>query len=190
MKNPKSVITKSQVKAKPAPIWGKVSFHFNTTNHCNDYALTIAIAFRSRFDAVYFARYNNTLGARLDLYLRANQLSEILDASREIASKFKCVIAIKGPTLCPGSEAHAAGFDAVIRMSRAFMDMPPEQGQEQFMDVLHWTFNMMGYDYVNEARCHLYSIERILSVFDNSIRLGQKLDTTTRKQRRKGASRN
>jgi len=188
----KSVNIKS--KAKP-PLalggWGKYTFTFDSIEVCNTLALPIAAYLRSRFPKVYYARYTGALESRLDVYVYAVKLADFDRFDFRQFSKQVRWKKIEGPTTCPGSDAHAAGFDAVLRCVGAFSKMTPDERRAQFNDVVHWMQNMMGYDYVDEVRNHLHAIHCVMGVFEQSIRLGNKMSKAAKKAgRTKGVERN
>lgn len=172
-----------KTKDKPA-MWRKYSFYFDTPTDCNDMAAPIAATLRCKCSHVYFARYTGALESRLDVYFltaKPMPIRQTLQCKRKQMRWTR----IDGPVPCSGSFAHAAGCEAVLVATALMKDMPLQQRREQFIDVVHWMYNMFGIDYVDEARCNLFSIDRILSVFENSIKLGNKI---TKAQRRASKS--
>ena len=193
MKNMKSVNPKKPVSRE---CWFKLSVHFKDADHCNTCSLSLAQSLRNDYPAVYFARYCNATHARTDFYVFCLELleAEIVPTAIRLRNRMRSYcqkirfIAIKitgtasavplprvdKPKRCPGSFAHAAAFDCVLKMSDQLNPLPPEQKHQQFVDVLHWLNNMFGYDYVDEARNNLHSIHCILGVFESSINAGKK----------------
>lgn len=167
-----------KTKDKPG-LWRKYSF-FETPGDCNEMAAPIAAMLRCKCSHVYYARYNGALESRLRrVFLSAKPVPINLHTRR----KEMRWIRIDGPKPCSGSFAHAAGCEAVLVLmaTAVFKDMPLQQRLEQFIDMVHWMYNMFGIDYVDEARCNLSSIDRILNVFENSIKLGNRITKSSRR---------
>lgn len=173
----KSVNPKTKASALP---WRKYSFYFETPADCNRMALPISACLRTKCTHVYFARYTGALESRLDVYFLAPSRVPIKETITSKRGEFGW-IKIVGPEVVEGSLAHAAGWETVVRCYACFSSMPPEQRRSQFIDVLHWMQNMMGFDYVDEARNNLHSIACVLGVFENSIKMGNKLHKAARK---------
>jgi hypothetical protein len=177
----KSVNIKSTAETETGPLaWRKYSIYFHSAAECNALAMPIAAMIRSRVALLYYARYTGALESRLDIYFATTKPvppKETLRLPKKLVRWTKVV----GPTPCAGSAAHGWAFDAVLRISAALSAMPAEQMRNQFIDVIHWMHNMFGIDYVDEARCHLASINCVLNVFDNSIRMGNKVAKAQRK---------
>ena len=178
------VNTKTKAKAH---LWRKYSFYFDTAAECNDMAMPIAAFLRTKSPHVYYARYTGALESRLDVYFLAPSTIPTKQVMKTKTGDFGWT-KIVGPEVVEGSLAHASGFETVIRCFASFSNMPPEQRRSQFIDVLHWMQNMMGFDYVDEARNNLMSINCVLGVFENSIKMGNKITKASRKAPR--ASRN
>ena len=180
----KSVNTKTKATT---PAWRKYSFFFATPDDCNTMAMPLAAFLRTKCSHVYYARYTGALESRLDVYFLAPSTLPTKQVLKTQTGDFGWT-KIVGPEAVQGSLAHASGFETVVRCYASFSAMPPQQRREQFIDVMHWMYNMFGIDYVDEARCNLWSIDRILSVFENSIKLGNQITKSQRKAPR--ASRN
>ena len=166
--------------------WYKIHVHFNSTADCNESALRIAVKLRAAYPAVYFARYCNANTARADFYVKyyaTGQRHFPLIRSiikRAIARgghrSLDCRIEFRNHV---GSDAHAAGFDCVLTLARAFF--LSDDGEDErtaadpklgaaLADVIHWMHNMLGFDYVDEARQSLYSLGRVLQIFEDCIK--------------------
>lgn len=182
--NPKS-------KKKQGP-WYRLRFIFPTIQDCNETAMSVAALLRAVFPYVYFARYTGALESRLDVVLNAGGKTMLSQADiNQIMSKGKCRwTRIEGPEPCEGSRAHAAMFDFVLQFTgfAAIMNLAQEAKFDLWSDVLHWGHNMAGYDYIDESRCHLHSLNKIVTVFEQSIKLGNRMAAAqkraTRRQRK------
>lgn len=168
-----------KTKAATLP-WRKYSFYFETPADCNRMAMPIAAFLRCKCTHVYYARYTGALESRLDIYFLAPSTMPVKQALITQKREYGWT-KIVGPEIVQGSLAHASGFETVVRCAALFSEMPPEQRRFQFIDVLHWMQNMMGFDYVDEARNNLQSIACVLGIFENSIKLGNKLTKAQRK---------
>lgn len=161
--------------------WRKYSFYFDTAAECNLMAMPIACFLRTKCSHLYYARYTGALESRLDIYflspVRVPINKEALQSKRGEYRWIKVV----GPEIVDGSFGHAAGFECVVRCAAAFKELTVDQQRFQFLDVIHWMQNMMGYDYVDEARNNLQGVAMVLGVFENSIRLGNRLSKSQRK---------
>ena len=181
----KSVNLKSKDKTPLPPTgWYRLSFFFKTTEACNQMAMPIAACFRQHVEALYFARYTSTLESRLDVIIkhpvsRSVWLSNIMAKVGKIRWE-----RIDGPVPCEGSPAHAAAFDFALKFTAHTLTADHQTKMALWCDVLHWMHNMAGYDYCDEAKCHLYSLDKIVNVFDNSIKLGNQMTKTARKLHR------
>lgn len=193
-----SVNIKSKAKkAKRGWGWYRYSFFFRSFEDCNRMALPIAACLRTRLSKLYFARYTNAREARLDV-VGMQRNSNVLTQEHVnalMAAGGTCWRKIVGPTPCEGSLAHAAAFDfvAVFTAYAELQQLDAEGKHALWLDVLHWAHNMAGYDYVDEARSNLWSIQKILNIFEQSIKLGTtaaKLTKVTRKRARRGDPRN
>lgn len=179
----KSVTQKTLVKPKAKQAhWYKTRVHFPSQYAVNDCALRCAIQLRAVFPGLYFARYNSDRHW-VDFYVQCYGLSPRA-AEREKIKKIITAtcharrgspnIAVEPPVDHEGSEAHAAGFDCVVKLCRAFCltdDDAEVVGSQQEMnhalaDVQHWMCNMFGIDYGDEARLALYTLGRIV---DNTM---------------------
>jgi len=181
----KSVNLKSKDKTPLPPTgWYRLSFFFKTTEACNQMAMPIAACFRQHVEALYFARYTSTLESRLDVIIkhpvsRSVWLSNIMAKVGKIRWE-----RIDGPVPCEGSPAHAAAFDFALKFTAHTLTADHQTKMALWCDVLHWMHNMAAYDYCDEAKCHLYSLDKIVNVFDNSIKLGNQMTKAARKLRR------
>lgn len=183
MKNAKSKSVNPKSLAARPESWRKYSFYFDTQEDCNRLALPLAACMRGRVPKVYFARYNNATEHRVDLYFAATTPLPKNDILAGLKKEMRWHHVI-GPVACEGSDAHAAGFDAVLRLAHALNKLPVETQRGQWCDVIHWMHNMFGIDYVDEIRCSLHAIHCIASVFDNSIKLGNRMVKAAKKLRR------
>jgi len=181
----KSVNLKSKDKTPLPPTgWYRLSFFFKTTETCNQMAMPIAACFRQHVESLYFARYTSTLESRLDVIIkhpvsRSVWLSNIMAKVGKIRWE-----RIDGPVPCDGSPAHAAAFDFALKFTAHTLTADHQTKMALWCDVLHWMHNMAAYDYCDEAKCHLYSLDKIVNVFDNSIKLGNQMTKTARKLHR------
>jgi len=202
-----AVNRKSKAKRKtPAPAtslpisktgWYRFQFWFKTVEQCNRLAMPIAAVFRAKHDAVYFARYTNAFESRLDLFVKTKNPTVLTQGDVDgimhaVGGGKTRWFRVDGPAPCEGSELHGAGFELAMRFVGRTFDMDDMAKTELWVDILHWTFNMVGLDYIDEARCNLRSLDRIMAIFDQSIRLGNKLGKVARKvrQSRRGNPRN
>lgn len=171
---------KSKVQT-PTASWRKYSFYFDTTEQCNRMALPLAAYLRCKVTALYYARYTNAHESRLDVYFLSPKpmpASSLLRASGLRWAK------LVGPEPCDGSFAHAAAFEVVARLFATHDD--PKVRAEQFYDVIHWMNNMAGFDYVDEVRGACYGINKVMAIFEQSIKLGNQMTKVARKATRKG----
>jgi hypothetical protein len=99
---------------------------------------------------------------------------------------------VSKPIPCEGSTAHSMGLDLAIAIWTQHMarridneDTNDEDAVKQtfelFADVMHWTANALGLDYCDEAKLHLYSMDRIVNIFSHSVKLGNKLTAAAKK---------
>jgi len=182
----KSVNLKSKDKTPLPPTgWYRLSFFFKTTEACNQMAMPIAATLRPHVEALYFARYTSAVEARLDVVVKHPVLLNQCDLDRIIAKVGKIRWErIDGPVPCEGSPAHAAAFDFALKFTTHTLTADHQTKMALWCDVLHWMHNMAAYDYCDEAKCHLYSLDKIVNVFDNSIKLGNQMTKAARKLRR------
>lgn len=189
MKSNESVYSNSlvmpKIKSKNEPYqWFKVCVHFNSPEDCNNAALPVAIKLRDSYPAVYFARYCNAQASRADFYVRCSVgqthtaiIRGIIKRAIAHGGARSISYQIDKPVKHEGSDAHAAGFDCVLLLARAFFlndedertKTDPSLGAA-LSDVVHWMHNMLGFDYVDEARRSLYAVERILKIFESCIK--------------------
>lgn len=184
--NPKS---KGKTKELPLPTWYRFSFHFNSVHDCNEAAMPVAAMLRVKFPHVYFARYTGAMESRLDVIVRSHGATALtqehvnaLMKSTGGATRWQRIV---GPIPCTGSLAHATAFEFVVRFYALSQSMEDKARFELWNDVLHWAHNMAGYDYIDEARCHLYNIDKIVSIFESSIKLGNQMAAAQKKAARK-----
>ena len=187
MNSMKSVSTNSKNKSLPVPTrWWKVSVHYGSAVECNNMALATAVRLRDKYPGVYFARYCNANEGRADYYVscfanvapvrQSKQLAKVIE--KFSLAHLRGMPRIDLPVAHEGSQAHATGFDCVVTLAKAFCLHPDDDSEAvaeftkvkaALADVVHWMNNMLGIDYVDEARQSLYSIERILTVFEQCI---------------------
>jgi len=187
----KSVNPKSKAKTKQSalPTWYRFSFYFPSNQECNEAAMPVAAMLRVKFEHVYFARYTGAMESRLDVVVRSISGTALtqdhvnaLMKSTGGETRWQRIV---GPTPCSGSIAHATAFEFVVRFYALSQGMEDKARFELWNDVLHWAHNMAGYDYIDEARCHLYNIDKIVSIFESSIKLGNDMATAQKKAARK-----
>lgn len=176
--------TQSTRKTAPnlSSSWRKFTVTFRDEPHCRENAFRIAVELRKFHPEVYFARYCNALRSKADFYFRMGvqpiHLPSLIARAGAKASALEP---------CEGSSAHAAGFDAVVRIVHHFTGADAATRRTQFIDVVHWMHNMLGYDYVEEAKMYLTSTYNILGIFDACIQHGR---TLTKKAHARKPSRN
>lgn len=170
-------------KVQPPASWRKYSFYFDTTEQCNRMALPLAAYLRTKVSFIYYARYTNAHESRLDVYFLS---PKPMPASSLLRAKGLSWAKLVGPEPCEGSFPHAAAFEVVARLFAVHDD--PKVRAEQFYDVLHWMNNMAGFDYVDEVRGACYSINKVMGVFEQSIKLGNQMTKAAHKATRRGKS--
>lgn len=184
--NPKS---KAKIKESPLPTWYRFSFYFPNSKECNEAAMPVAAMLRVKFEHVYFARYTGAMESRLDVIVRSNKgtalTQEHVNALMKSTGGGTRWQRIVGPIPCTGSLAHATAFEFVVRFWGLAQGMEYQARFGLWNDVLHWAHNMSGYDYIDEARCHLYNIEKIVSIFESSIKLGNEMASAQKKAARR-----
>lgn len=199
---PVNIKSKSPKGKSPKPVvscthegthegWHKFHFYFATIEACNRLALALASLLRSKWPKVYFARYTNALESRLDIYVWFPPGSDYVLSQADLdrimaANKGTRWTKVEGPIKCEGSESHAAGFDFVMKFIGHAIDLKLDGARTTALwnDALHWMHNMCGYDYVDEARCHLNALSTVIQIFDDSIKLGNKMVKVARSVRR------
>lgn len=166
-------------KSSVDPTWYKAVVTFKDKRQCDENALPLAMKLRKYWPFVYFARYNDTVSSQAHFYfqLLADSPRPPATAIRLLKLKETKVVLIKDPV--SGSEAHAAGFDAVVRVKEAlealvYLKSDPAKRMDQFADVIHWMYNMMGIDYAHEGICNLRSVYNVLRVFISCIEESEK----------------
>lgn len=185
----KIINPKSKKKSKPSSPWYRLRFVFPSTQDCNETALSMAALLREVFPCVYFARYTGALDSYVDIVVNAVGKTLLTQADiNSIMSKGNCRwTRIEGPEPCEGNRAHAAMFDFVLQFEglAQVMKLDPEAKHNLWLDTLHWGHNMVGYDYVDEARCHLHSLDKLIMVFERSIKLGNRMAAAQKKAMRR-----
>lgn len=158
--------------------WYALTFIFKNADICNKAAMPIAEWLRNKFSALYYARYNSALEARLDVFFFSPEPP--LASASLILKGYKPVrwLRLDGPAICVGSFAHAATCDFVMRFWQEANGLSAEDRRELWCDAIHWAHNMVGCDYVDECRCYLVSLDKIVTVFDNSIKLGNQISAS------------
>jgi hypothetical protein len=190
--NPKS---KAKTKQSPLPTWYRFSFYFPSIQVCNEAALPVAAMLRVKFPHVYFARYTGAMESRLDVIVRSHGATaltqEHVNALMKASGNGCRWQRIEGPTPCTGSLAHATAFEFVVRFHALVAGCAQDEGMdaqarfELWNDVIHWAHNMAGYDYIDESRCYLHGLGKIMTVFEQSIKLGNQMACAQKKAARK-----
>jgi hypothetical protein len=183
--------------------WFKCSVFFKNRVECKNFSMPLALKLRIHCPNVYFARYCDVTQSRTDFIFElpdrstVNFAISLLDHLEE--RQFKTNV----PLPCEGSLPHARGFDAVLEIwTKTFGVATNEEVEFDFgsaqrtawttlADVLHWQCNMLGLDYCDEAKLSLYGLERIINIFQASIKEGNKLsDISTRLSKKRSRTTN
>ena len=176
--------------------WCKVSVHFDSETELVQHAFAIASFMRMRH-MLYFARYSDlaadrytanytvllhdypqlpdttaVLGDRILSKIegrRRRVMDKLTKRFLQAAKKLNIAINVGAMEMCSGSVAHAVGFDAIAGLKFAFTQFDGTTKQREFQDVLHWMYNMMGYDYTQEVGMAAFGIQRIMCVFADGL---------------------
>lgn len=181
----KAVNKKSHKKPHKPGTWYRLRFIFPSIQACNENAMSVAALLRGLFPYVYFARYTGALESRLDVVV--NAAGKTLFTQEDINAIMKkggCSWSrIEGPEPCEGSRAHAAMFDFVMSFTALahILSLDEQAKFDLWNDVVHWGHNMAGFDYIDESRCHLHSLTKIITVFEQSIKLGNRISAAQKR---------
>lgn len=188
-KRMKIVNSKSKNKTHKPGTWYRIRFSFPSHEDCNETALNVATLLRGVFPHVYFARYSSAVESNLDVIV--NAVSRTMLSQKEldrIIREGKCRwTRVEGPEPCEGSRAHAAMFDFVLGFTglARVLNLDPHDQRALWSDVIHWGHNMAGYDYVDESRCYLHGLDKIMDVFARSIKLGNEMTAVQKRLSRR-----
>lgn len=202
MKKPKTVIPKSESS------WWKYSVSWKNADLCRSLSMPLATYLHLSVRYLYFARYMSVAECRTDYYFSVNftvsvpekTLSNMRLAFEAFAKIHKINLKLAKPVPCEGSYAHALALEVVLNIYNKHLARGPEDESPDnddmlkawtlLADVFHWSSNMLGIDYCDEAKLHLYSIDRIINIFQGSIKKGNKLSKLSEKLVNKRASNN
>lgn len=164
-------------------LWWKVRVTFNTKHAMDDSSLRLAIALRSRFIGVYFARYTPTPDKHYAEFIvkcrtAAGTNSYPVTLVKLIESTLGAIPALSSyvvgvPEMHNGSDAHASAFDAIHALARHFALNgavgPDEEAAGDIAklnfalaDVQHWMCNMLGIDYLDEMKHHINTLSALV----------------------------
>lgn len=175
--------------------WHCIKVIFADADLCKALAFELAVELGCHYEKVYFARYTNALHAYASFYLsqprpksKSVKLSHqyLVLLLKQRPAKLQGKVTVEPAVPSPGSDAHAAGFAFVAQFTIAQRigpndePIPEAERLSLFNDVIHWTHNMAGFDYIDEMRGYLEGIAKITSVFERSILEGKKLTKTSK----------
>lgn len=171
--------------------WWKLVVHYSKPSECNSMALATAIRLRDTYPGVYFARYTSATYCRAEFTVQcftdvtpgrqAKQVAQVIEKFALSNLSICALPKIDEAVSHNGSEAHAKAFDVVFLLAKHFCLCPDKDSDDEALfyspseinaalaDVVHWMHNMLGVDYVAEARQYLYGIDRILTIFNECI---------------------
>ncbi len=157
--------------------------------------MVLAIRLRMICPMAYFARYTSAVESRTDYYFVKPPEVELPVIAQVLTRFDNTTLRISDILPCEGSMAHSMGLDVAIAIWTKHIapaTTTSAEGMrkacEELADVMHWSTNALGIDYCDEAKVHLYSIDRIVNIFSNSINLGNKMTAAAKKASRKQPS--
>jgi hypothetical protein len=156
---PPYLITVRPIPA-PRPVqWLKIILHLRLD--MVDYKQRIAaivLQFEREFGVkhLYYARYTTLESSTVEI---AAETYVARESIRKFFLAIKDVRAAVVETRDTGSYAHAYAYQAVKRLPPYEKDLAED---DAFLDLIHWTANQRGLDYIREARAYTYATLRIL----------------------------
>lgn len=188
---PVNIKSKQNLPTPPKLPWWKVSVFFKNAEDCRVFSMVLAIKLRSICPMAYFARYMTVVESRADYCFVKPPEYHLREIVALVSRHGKLQFRISDIIPCEGSTAHAMGLDLAIAIwtQHAAVGEGPEglsaaitkTGIELFADAIHWTTNALGLDYCDEAKLNLYSLDRIVNIFAQSIKLGNAMTTAAKK---------
>lgn len=130
-------------------MWKLISIYFTSADERDQNYFQIVKHFESEYGLkeLYFARYNNEMGPNIQISVESSVLDN--DRVENVVKKYKCVTNWFIEDRPPDDLSHA--YTLAYSICKEFFRLDKTKKIEELFKLFHWTQNMLGFYYCEEA---------------------------------------